>query len=83
MLNYPVVTRWPPRTPVNPTHRIGVTLHVVGVLGVGGVSLACRVCPHASCGGTSADDSGSFVMVFKHWGYFLSGRPVKTPDLAM
>jgi hypothetical protein len=36
--------------------------------------LACRVCPHASCGGTSADDSGSFVMVFKHGGY--SGEEV-------
>ncbi len=53
-----------------------------GVLGEGGESLAGRVCPHTLCGGTSADDSGSFIMVFKKEGTFLSGRPVETPDLA-
>ena len=68
--------------PVNPAHTIGGTRHVGWVLREGEVSLAGRVCPHASCGGTSADNSRSFIMVFKKEGTFLSGRPVETPDLA-
>jgi hypothetical protein len=48
---------------VNPAHMIGGTRGVRGVLGEGGVSLVRRVCPHASRGGTSADDSGRFAIV--------------------
>ena len=40
-------------------------------LGRGRGVLGLLLCPHASCGGTSADDGGSFVMVFKHKGYFF------------
>ena len=74
MLNSLVVMRWTSRMPVNPTHTIEGTWRVGWVLGEGGVSLASRVCSHASCGGTSADDSGSFVMVFKHGGYFFQWK---------
>ena len=58
-----MVTRWPPRTPVNPVHTIGGTRRVRGVLGEGGVSSVRRVCPHMLRGGTSADDSGRFAIV--------------------
>ncbi len=58
-----MVTRWPPRTPVNPAHTIGGMRGVRGVLGEGGVSLVRRVCPHASRGGTFADDSRRFAIV--------------------
>jgi hypothetical protein len=57
------VTRWSPRTPVNPTDTIGGTRGVRGVLREGEVSSVRRVCPHASRGGTSADDSGRFAIV--------------------
>ncbi len=76
-----VVTRWTPRMPVNPTHTIGGTQHVGWVLGEGGVSLACCVCHHALCGGTSADDSGSFVIVFKHGRYFFWVEDPSIPQI--
>ena len=66
-----VVTQSPLPMPVNPTHTIGGTRCIGVVLGEGQVSLVNRVCPHALRGGTSADDSRSFVMVFKHVGYFF------------
>jgi hypothetical protein len=61
--NSPVVMRWPPPTPMDPTHTIKGRGHVGGVLGKGRVSLVRRLCPHVSCGGTSADDSGRLIMM--------------------
>ncbi len=43
------------------------------------VSLAGHVCPHVLCGGTSADDSGSFIMVFKHGGYIFEWKARRDP----
>ena len=48
---------------MNPARMIGGTQGVRGVLEEGGLSLVCRVCPHASRGGTSVDDSGRFITV--------------------
>ena len=48
---------------MNPTDTIGGTRGVRGVLREGEVSSVRRVCPHASRGGTSADDSGRFAIV--------------------
>jgi hypothetical protein len=43
------------------------------------VSLACRICPHALCGGTFADDSKSCVIVFEHGGYFFEWKAHRDP----
>ena len=58
IVNISVVTRWPLRTPTDPTHTTGGRRRVGGVLGEGRVSLVRRLCPPVSRGGTSADDGG-------------------------
>ena len=66
--NSPVVMRWPTQTPMDPTHTIKGRGRVGGVLEEGRVSLVRRLCPHVSCGGTSADDSGRLIMMASFFG---------------
>ena len=69
--NSPVVMRWPPPTPMDPTHTIKGRGHVGGVLGEGRVSLVRHLCPHVLRGGTSADDSGRLIMRASFFGGLL------------
>jgi hypothetical protein len=58
-----VVMHWPLQMPANLSHTIVDRRHIGRVLGEGWASLVCCIFPHSLLGGTSADDSGRFVII--------------------
>ena len=81
--NSPVVTRWPPQTPLDATHTIGGRECVWGVLGEGRVSLNHRLALRCRAGALllmTAEESSLWRAFFDGlWRIFYLGKLHKPP----